>query len=325
MARRVTPYKSSTNQSEPTQNPRRQHIRRTPRQHQHQDGVPVYKGMMGLGDNIYQRAFIKQLSSERVFLETPWPEIYKDLDHVMPIRPYTKYRTQQKNEQRHSSKTWVDPPARKKDIIVKHGKDRQGNYPGIIQGFINTFNLTPAKMDLPEFSPCPVEGKYVIIRPVTVRSEWKTESRNPYPQYVCEAAQVMIDRGYDVVSVADLSPDAEWIIGKAPPTTIRYDHGELEVEQLLALVQNACAVIGGIGWIVPAGIATGVPTWVICGGQGTLNSPEKITSNYFNSEHVRFAVPDNFCYCQMANHNCDKIITKHKEKFEQWFDLTVNK
>ncbi len=38
----------------------------------------LIKGMMGLGDNIYSRAFVKNYPG--AYLETPWPELYRDLD-----------------------------------------------------------------------------------------------------------------------------------------------------------------------------------------------------------------------------------------------------
>ena len=56
------------------------------------------RGMQGLGDNVYQRAFIKSLvKSKEVLLETPWPEIYEDLPNIKFIKPQTKLRTQKKS------------------------------------------------------------------------------------------------------------------------------------------------------------------------------------------------------------------------------------
>lgn len=52
------------------------------------------RGMMGLGDNIYARAFIRQYPG--AYLETPWPQLYSDID-VKCVRPTTQLRTQSKN------------------------------------------------------------------------------------------------------------------------------------------------------------------------------------------------------------------------------------
>ncbi|MEX7116550.1 hypothetical protein AB2C39_35410, partial [Pseudomonas aeruginosa] len=57
----------------------------------------LIRGMLGLGDSIYSRAFLRKYPG--AFLETPWPELYLDLD-VKCVRPATQLRTQAKNIQR---------------------------------------------------------------------------------------------------------------------------------------------------------------------------------------------------------------------------------
>ncbi|MGV2896729.1 hypothetical protein ACNPPY_13135, partial [Achromobacter sp. AGC78] len=84
--------------------------------------------------------------------------------------------------------------------------------------------------------------------------------------YIAEAAEAARSAGYRVISVADLEPGKEGAVGKWPPADEVYHGGEFSVRQLLALVQGAAAVIGGIGWILPAAIAMKVPAWIICGG-----------------------------------------------------------
>ncbi|MEN3753746.1 hypothetical protein ABC733_17235 [Mangrovibacter sp. SLW1] len=55
-------------------------------------------GMLGLGDSIFQRAFIRNLPPG-TYVKTSWPELYEDLP-VFPVRSDTILRTQQKNELR---------------------------------------------------------------------------------------------------------------------------------------------------------------------------------------------------------------------------------
>ncbi|MFV9536278.1 hypothetical protein ACNUI4_32355 [Pseudomonas aeruginosa] len=81
-------------------------------------------------------------------------------------------------------------------------------------------------------------------------------------------------------------------IDPLPPADIQFHKGELPVEQLLALLQHADAVIGGISSIVPASIAAKVPAWIICGGQGRYNWPERITTNAWTCPASPSAVPD---------------------------------
>lgn len=268
----------------------------------------IVNSMRGLGDNIYQRAFVKALNGP-VYLDTPWPELYRDIPNVHFIRPDTKLRTQSKNIAKHAA--WQPRPRHGSVLTIRYGTE------GIIPGMRAAFRVRPQAFDLPDFGPSPVAGKYVVVRPVTVRAEWRADTRNPDPHYIQRCALAAIARGYTVVSVADLEPDKEWLVGEPAPADIRYHRGELDVVQLMALVQGASAVIGGIGWIVPACIAAKVPAWVVCGGQGGFNAPELICPP---DSTVTFSVPDNFCRCKLKEHNCDKRITNHAADFTRWAD-----
>jgi hypothetical protein len=266
------------------------------------------RGMLGLGDNIYQRGFIKALPGQ-VFLETPWPELYRDLPNVKFLKRDTTLRTQKKNADKFEG--WSRPPANACHLQVRYGV-------GIFDGMRDCFGREPYDMDLPDFGSSPVEGDYVVIRPVTVRREWPAESRNPLPEYIAEAAAQMRARGIKVVSVADLKSGHEWALEPLPDADVRFHVGQLPVDQLLALLQHAKAVVGPIGWIVPAALAAKVPGWIVCGGNGGYNAPELITPP---GEHsLTFAIPDQYCRCTDRAHRCSKIITQHNERFAEWLD-----
>jgi len=261
----------------------------------------------GLGDNLYERAFIKALPKP-VYLDTPWPELFRDIPGVHFVQPQTTLRTQAKNIARHSQ--WEVAPPRQPARHIRYGAE------GIIQGMTASFGVAPVEFDLPPLPPSPATGKYVVVRPATVRSEWRADTRNPDPEYIYRAAWEARLAGYTVISVADLEEGKEWLVGGVSfPADIEYHKGELPVEQLLALVQGAAAVIGGIGWIVPACLAAKVPAWIICGGQGGYNAPELICPPGSN---ITFAVPDNFCRCRLKQHNCDKRISNYDTKLADW-------
>lgn len=262
----------------------------------------------GLGDNLYERAFIKNLKGP-LYLDTPWPEIYSDVPNVHFIRPQTTLRTQAKNIARH--KNWIMPPGRQPTRQIRYGAE------GIIPGMTACFGVAPAEFDLPPLPPSPETGKYVVVRPVTVRQEWRADTRNPDPHYVALASWEAYRRGYRVVSVADLQDGQEWLVGEYKPyADVEYHKGELPVEELLALVRGAAAVIGGIGWIVPAALCAKVPAWIVCGGQGGYNAPELITPK--GQTNITFAVPDNFCRCRQKIHGCDKRISNYDSKLANW-------
>jgi len=265
----------------------------------------------GLGDNIYERAFVKMLPKP-VYLDTPWPEIYAGIEGVHFIRPQTTLRTQAKNIARHA--TWTMPPTRQPTRHIRYGAE------GIIQGMTASFGVMPGEFDLPPLPPSPETGKYVVVRPATVRSEWRADTRNPDPDYIARAAAEALRRGYRAISVADLVDGQEWGVDPMPPADVRYHKGELPVEQLLALVANAAAVIGGIGWLVPAALAAKVPAWIICGGQGGFNAPELICPA---GSTITFAVPDNFCRCKLKQHGCDKRISDYDAKLTAWADRAI--
>lgn len=271
----------------------------------------IIHSMKGLGDNVYQRAFIKALPKP-VYLDTPWPEIYAGIDGVHFIRPQTTLRTQAKNIARHAD--WVMPPTRQPTRQIRYGAE------GIIPGMTASFGVAPGAFDLPPLPPSPEQGKYVVVRPATVRSEWRADTRNPDPEYIIQACALAHDRGYRIISVADLVDNVEWAVGHLPPADVRYHKGELPVEQLLSLVANASAVIGGIGWLVPAALAAKVPAWIICGGQGGFNAPELICPS---GSTITFAVPDNFCRCKQKIHGCDKRISDYDAKLTAWADKAI--
>lgn len=268
----------------------------------------IIHSMKGLGDNIYQRAFLKNMPGT-IYLDTPWPELVADLPHVQCVKPQTNLRTQAKNIARHS--TWEVPSPRQPARHIRYGTE------GIIRGMTASFGVMPGAFDLPPLPPSPEKGKYVVVRPATVRSEWRADTRNPDPWYIQWASVQAHSRGYRVISVADLEVGKEWIVGNAPMASKYYHKGELPVEQLLSLVANAAAVIGGIGWLVPAALSAKVPAWIICGGQGGFNAPELICPA---ESTITFAVPDNFCRCKLKQHNCDKRISNYDSKLATWAD-----
>lgn len=267
----------------------------------------IINGMLGLGDNLFERPFIKALPKP-VYLSTPWPFLFHDIPGVHFIRPQTTLRTQAKNIARHAD--WVMPPGRQPTRQIRYGTE------GIIPGMIASFGVMPGEFDLPPLPPSPETGKYVVVRPATVRSEWRADTRNPDPSYIAAAAAEAQRRGYRVIGVADLQEQQEWASAPLPPADYAYYKGELPVEQLLALVKGAAAVIGGIGWLVPAALSAKVPAWIICGGQGGYNAPELITPK--DQSNITFAVPDNFCRCRQKIHNCDKRISDYDSKLANW-------
>src|SRR5215831_12600878 len=208
--------------------------------------------MYGLGDNIYSRPFVRALAIQsEIWLETPWPELYADLN-IKFVRGNRKLRTQQKNISRQPIERWSIPPAMPTIQIGYNG------VASIIYGLELRFRqaFDPKLFDVPDMGPSPVAANrpIAIIRPVTIRREWYNVARNPQPEYLALIVHELM-RTHHVVAVADLEPGQEWLDGQCPPAHQFFLNGELNIRQLLALVRDADLVVGGVGWIVPAGLA----------------------------------------------------------------------
>jgi hypothetical protein len=277
------------------------------------------EAMKGLGDSIYQRPFIKAAASRGpVWVRTPWPELYEDLD-VRFVRSGTTLRTQRLNEQRQSAARWSTPPSSCRVVTVGYGTEsfRAGS---ILDAMERQLPLGghPLVMDLPDMGASPVGSAkpIALVRPVTVRSEWRNEARNPLPEYVAEIA-ADLKRTHHVVVVAHLAQGQEWALD-IPPHHQAFLRGELTTRKLLALVSAADVVVGGVGWIVPAAIAAKAPAFIIRGGQGGHNAPAKITDPRLDLSRLGWAVPDRPCHCESMRHGCDKRISDLSEQWRRW-------
>jgi hypothetical protein len=268
--------------------------------------------MYGLGDNVYSRPFVRAAAMRyEVWLDTPWPELYADLD-IRFVRGNRKLRTQQKNIALQPKDRWSKPPPMREIKTVSYGSDLTAF--SLINALERRWSalkvaFDPALFDLPDMGPSPVrsERPVAVIRPVTVRSEWHNTARAPKPEYInALAAELMAT--HTVVAVADIEAGHEWLVGTLPPAHHHFIFGELNVRELLALVRDADIVIGGVGWIVPAGLALKVKTFVVLGGHGGHNAPEKITDPRLDLSRIGFAMPERFCLCTRMLHDCDKTI-----------------
>lgn len=284
--------------------------------------MKYFRGYHGLGDNIYQRPFLRH--SPGAYLQTPWPELYEGLD-VKSVRTNTMLRTQRKNETKVDCNTWHAEP----DLIpvnIGYGPRDLHTHGSIINTFRHQFdNSERLVFDLPSFKCCPIRAdrKIAVIRPVTIRAEWDSESRGCDPKYISQAADILIDQGYHVVSVADLEDGKEWLVGDTPRANQYFHKGELSVKQLMSLIEVASVVVTPVGWALPASIAYKIPCYVIAGGRGGHNAPHIVTDPDMDLRKVGWAIPDSYCMCESAKHACEKTISNFTGKFKRWLNVNV--
>lgn len=278
----------------------------------------LFDGMHGLGDNIYQRAFMHHFPG--AYVKTPWPEIYQGLN-VHCVRTGTTLRTQQKNEQGTDYKFSSIPYAVIRRRIFYGSKELAAG--GIIDVFRKQFCIPgPLNFDLPSYNDphesIPVGRKIAVIRPATVRTEWASASRNPDPAYLVLAAKLLRSAGFFVVSVADIEEGKEDIVGDEPPADLKLHRGELSITQLCDVYERAACVVSPVGFSIPLAIGYGTPLFVVAGGRGGHNAPDIVTDQQMDLSKTVWAIPDKYCMCTQADHDCDKRISNFDNKFNRW-------
>lgn len=276
----------------------------------------IIRGQWGLGDNIYARPFIAAAAArykragEALYLETPWPELFEDLP-LKFVRAERRLRTQMENVERQAPGRWSPAPSGAREIRLGYGHADL-----VARGIVRTIERglplcgAPHVMDLPPLGASPIKSRkpIALVRPVTVRSEWRNEARNPDPEYIYRVAMALY-KTHHVVVVAHIKLAEEWLCGKCPPHHEAFTAGELTVSQMLALAREANVIVGGVGWIVPAALALKSKAFIVLGGHGAHNSPAVITDSRLDTSRLGFAIPERFCTCSNMLHNCDKRIS----------------
>jgi hypothetical protein len=275
-----------------------------------------------MGDNVYSRPFVRAAASEYdIWLDTPWPELYEDLD-IRFVRGARKLRTQMDNIALQSEERWSRPPGYIREYQLHYANLAASS---IIRSLEQRWytrlgvGFDPALFDLPDMGPSLVKSErpIAVVRPVTLRAEWCNPARNPKPEYVNALAEELMAT-HTVVAVASIAEGHEWAVGNLPPAHHQFVHGELPVRELMALVRDADIVIGGVGWIVPASLALKTKAFIVLGGNGGHNAPEKITDPRLDLSRIGFAVPEAYCRCTHMPHACEKTIADPLGQFARW-------
>jgi hypothetical protein len=242
---------------------------------------------------------------------------------VRPLRAASRLRTQEINEAATDPRAWGAIRDADDSVVQKIFYSPKSMLKRSVPAAISScLGVPEGVMDLP---PLPHHGldlprPYAVVRPVTVRSEWRNEARNPDPRYVADVARELIRAGYYVVSLAHVDPPHEWLIEPRPPADLFKIRGELDTLRALSLVAGADVVAGGVGWIVPAAYAAGVPLIGILGGQGGHNAPEQVTPKPHADHEALWLYPDNYCRCADMRHDCKKEITDAGGKCRAWLE-----
>lgn len=284
-------------------------------------------GMLGIGDNIMERPFIKELAkTHQVWLKTATPEIFCDIPNVYFVRSNTSLHTQRKNECASDIAFSSLPPAGIPSKRIFYGNAELQSPGGIFGSLRKQFGVKPCALDLPVFDmpdiPELKSKKIAIIRPTTERREWHNAARGPLNSHIDQASRILRERGYFCVSIADVDGVNEWISGDEPYADLKLHRGELRLTELFAMVQNAGVVVTGSGVVSQTSLAYRTPMIFLGGGCGGSNHHSRITDpDVMDLSRCVFIYPDNYCRCQMMKHNCDKRISNLTEKITEWLNV----
>jgi hypothetical protein len=241
----------------------------------------VVDGMNGLGDNLHQRALVRELvKAHTVWLKTPWPSLYHDLagQNLRLVNSNTRLRTQAKNARREAAAFTQDCiPSDAKKINVSYPPALVRKQRGVLSAMAAQVGLNAAALDLS--LPVPADWQHglklpagrpvIVFRPLTERREWGGNvARNPDPEAYLPLYRALRDlcpNAY-IVSVADLEDGKEWVIHPAVDADLCLHAGELDIRQLAALVRDASLVFTAPGMALVLAQAVGTPVVCVFGG-----------------------------------------------------------
>jgi len=272
-------------------------------------------GMHGLGDNLHQRAVLRQLAARHeVWLETPWPSLYHDLPQLHLVDKGSRLRTQAKNAKREAGMFCAHPPpAGAAQVTVSYTPAEVRAARGILPAMCAHCGVATGDFRLPVprswrhgLSLPPREKRpLAVLRPLVDRREWGgCRARNPeLSAWLALVAAIRHD--FFVVSVADLEPGREWLAQPPPDADLVLHAGELDVRGLAALWRAADLVLTAPGFGVALAQAVGTPLAIVFGG---YEPPYGYDAGARHSPTLAIAPAAGGCDCFSHHHQCAKVI-----------------
>lgn len=287
----------------------------------------LVSGMHGLGDNIHQRAVIREMMKQRrVWLRTPWPCVYYDMlggDKLKIVNIESSLRTQAKNEQREADKFFKgESPEFGERMHISYSPMGIRKFGSVLASMADVCKVPGADdFRLPLLHTWRKEADDLIqswgihkpillYRPLMDRKEWDAcKTRNPDEKSYYSLFKA-IRKDYFVISVADLEDGREWLLGKQPKADLEVHDGSLSFEVLAALTERASLVFTSPGFMAPLAQSVGTALVVVFGGFEDARS-FKAGARWAPYLGIDPITP---CLCFSADHACDKRIDMDRAK-----------
>lgn len=285
------------------------------------DSAPpiVVTGMHGLGDNLHQRSIVRELMREyEVWLETPWPQVYHDLvgDRLKVTSKGSTLRTQAKNATAHAGDFYRGNVPKTDNTMRIHYPPASVREAGsVLAGMCKTVGLPVGDFRMPVPKAWHAKAQkwldkwkptkpLMLYRPLCERVEW-SGCRNRNPDHAAYAALFnSVAPEFFVVSIADLVPKVEWMVGEPVKADVELHSGELDFETLAALAMHSAVVFASPGFLCVLAQAVSTPVINIVGGyeDGSSFGAGARYAPYLAIE------PRKPCPCFSHTHLCDKRI-----------------
>lgn len=274
--------------------------------------VAVVRGMKALGDCLFQRPYVRELAKEHdeVYLGTPWPQLYSDIENVRPCRVETRRVVSRKNSS-HYVGPWHEMPEKADRVVKVHNAD--GSPIRIGESFGSPILMPPECPDIPTIAS-PAGKPIAVVRPPAKRLDWDTENREPHSFHIFEAAEEL----YASHHVALVGGPSEEVIGRVPPHHANHLDGNLSFEAFMVLVASADVIVAGVGSMVPLAIALQKKALVVVGGRGATCGVGSVCHSDWKHK-ITFVHPDPYCYeCADPRHRCNKLVPDFRGKLRDW-------
>lgn len=282
----------------------------------------VIDGMYGIGDNLHQRALLRELmKTHTVWLRSCHYTLYHDLvaQGLKVVNKGTRLRAQARTLQQELRLFWpTDPPHRLPVVKVWYNKPDIDKHGSILESILGELGY---RVENPDFSlplkpeweaeaakilerlkPKRTNKPTLILRQLVLRREWDGAKRNPDPAIFGAIYQSIRDQHW-VLSIADLEQGLEWIEGPTLETDAQIHDGSLTFGAMAGLYAQADLVLSPAGHGPILAQAVGTPSIVVYGGRESFRTTERAGQHLAPTLGID---PDHPCDCHSNSHNCDK-------------------
>lgn len=292
----------------------------------------LIRGMWGIGDNIHQRAVLRELMKKHdVWLDACCVSMFHDLAaqgmHIVP-RPHGTGAAARVRDARERGQfeglpnVHVPPAATERRRHIGYDKHSIKAYGSILAAQFASVGLSMPST--PDFSlvvpqswkdkalqfinrvPLEVRKKPLLVyRPIVLNKGWECPARAPDPIAYDKLFRRIKDRFY-VVGVANCYPGYEWTSGPQPALDLDLTHGELDFEGMAGLFAHATMVFANPGFAPVLAQAVGTPVVIVYGGNECFADTNIVGAHLAPTLAIE---PDKPCACHLRVHNCNKHIT----------------